>query len=105
MKVYEDPRQATLWEDDARGVDSLHLAIFSNLLPPEALENPRKYRPQIHIITERLHHLASLSYVAPANGASVHEGARPTGEGITYVSLQRRQRPWWRLIWERFSEA
>jgi len=76
------------------------LAIFSGLLPPEALENPRKYRLQHQVIVERLQQLASLSYVSAVDGALLHDGALPTQEGIAYIGLL--QRPWWRTVLDRF---
>lgn len=100
VNTFHDPRRKPSL---TAGVDSLHLGIFAGLLPPEALEQPRKYRPQVRVIVERLQHLETLELVTHVDGRAVYDGAQPTAAGFAHVAYVRR--PWWRSLLDRFSSS
>ncbi|MBI2886764.1 MAG: hypothetical protein HYY02_06115 [Chloroflexi bacterium] len=100
VQTFQDPRQANLWIGGGKGLDFLHLAVFANLVPPEALEQPQKYRPQLRFVIDRIRHLEALDYVAPTGEEPIQEGLRPTEAAISHVSQV--SKPWWRAALDRF---
>ncbi len=94
VKYYRDPDQANFWSIEDNGMDILELSIRSGLLPPAAMEEPRRFRTEIRIINRCLEQMESFSLIVSSiPGKEVRDGVRPTEEGV--VVAKYLTRPWW----------
>ncbi|MSQ15678.1 MAG: hypothetical protein EXR50_07440 [Dehalococcoidia bacterium] len=96
VKCYKDPGQSGFWSVDENGMDILELSIRSGLLPPAAMEEPRRFRTEIRHINNCLVRMEGFSLVASLPGKEVREGARPTEEGVAAAGYLAR--PWWHKL-------
>ena len=96
VKYYKDPEQSNFWSVEDNGMDILELSIRSGLLPPAAMEEPRRFRTEIRIINNCLVKMEAFSLVASIPGKEVRDGVRPTEEGV--VAANYLGRPWWHKL-------
>lgn len=102
VKFYRDPRQAEFWSREGNGMDIMELSVRSGLLPPAALEEPRRFRDEIRAINHRLVKMESVSLIESLPGKDVKDGVRPTEEGVQ--AAEYLGRPWWQKLWDRTLE-
>lgn len=96
VKFYKDPRQAEFWAREGNGMDILELSIRSGLLPPAAMEEPRRFRDELRAINHRLVKMESVSLIESLPGKEVKDGVRPTQDGVQAADYLNR--PWWQKL-------
>lgn len=96
VKYYTDPNQANFWSVEDNGMDILELSIRSGLLPPAAMEEPRRFRTELRFINKCLVQMESVSLVSSPPGKEVRDGVRPTEEGVGVANYLTR--PWWHKL-------